>query len=72
MKMIKHTCGNICSIVAPFKQKGRYIDFKNVISVETQIVIFTPNVMILKITWFQIVDLYGVDFSTSGSLLKKF
>ncbi len=50
MKMIKHTCGNICSIVAPFKQKGRYIDFKNVISVETQIVIFTPNVMILKIT----------------------
>ncbi len=49
-KMIKHTCDYICSIVAPFMQKGRYINFKNVISLETQIVIFTPNVMILKIT----------------------
>jgi hypothetical protein len=64
MKIIKHTCDYICSIVAPFMQKGRYIDFKNIISLETQIVIFTPNVMILKITWFQIVGLYGVDFST--------
>jgi hypothetical protein len=50
MKMIKHTCDHICSIVAPFMQKGRYINFKNVISLEMQIVIFTPNVMILKIT----------------------
>lgn len=70
MKMIKHTCDYICSIVAPCMQKGRYVNFKNVISVETQIVIFTPNVMILKITWFQIVDLYGVDFSTSSSLIN--
>jgi hypothetical protein len=72
MKIIKHTCDYICSIVAPFMQKGRYIDFKNVISLERQIVIFTPNMMRLKITRFQIVDLYGVDFSTSSSLLKKF